>query len=105
MDFNMYNQIKDAGCALQLNLLAISRYYGESVKAIALTLLKSGMYDFVGTDLHHERHLKALEEVVAKYPVRDMLKTCNIKNQTLLDCPNSNFSVAAGYRLLYVLEA
>lgn len=83
--FDMYKQIKDAGCFLQLNLLSISRYYGTEVKVAALTMIKSGMYDFVGTDTHHGKHLAALQEVVAKYPVRDLLKTCPIKNETLLD--------------------
>lgn len=85
MNFDMYKQIKDAGCLLQLNLLSISRYYGVEVKSTALTLIKSGMYDFVGTDLHHERHLKALQDLVAKYPLRDLLKPCTILNPTLLD--------------------
>lgn len=85
MNFDMYKKIKDAGCLLQLNLLSISRYYGVEVKATALTLIKSGMYDFVGTDLHHERHLAALQNLTAKYPLRDLLKTCTILNPTLLD--------------------
>ncbi len=84
-NFNIYKQIKDAGCLLQLNLLSISRYYGVDVKAIAMTLLKSGMYDFVGTDLHHEKHLKALTDIAEKYPVREMLKTSPILNPSLLD--------------------
>ena len=95
-DFKMYKQIKDAGCLLQLNLLSISRYYGTEVKVAALTMLKSGMYDFVGTDLHHEKHLTALQDVVGKYPVRDLLRTCNILNPTLLDHVNDNDSIAAG---------
>ncbi len=84
-NFNMYKQIRDAGCFLQMNLLSICRYYSTEVKVAALTLIKSGMYDFVGTDLHHDRHLQALIEVVKRYPVRDLLKTCNILNPTLLD--------------------
>lgn len=84
-NFDMYKQIKNAGCLLQLNLLAISRYYGVEVKSTALTLIKSGMYDFVGTDLHHEKHLTALQQVVAKYPIRELLSTCTILNPTLLD--------------------
>ncbi len=83
-NFDMYKQIKDTGCLLQLNLLSISRYYGTEVKVAALTMIKSGMYDFVGTDTHHEKHLAALQDVVAKYPVRDLLKTCNIQNASLL---------------------
>ncbi|CDS93541.1 protein tyrosine phosphatase [Sphingobacterium faecium] len=84
-NFDIYKQIKDAGCLLQLNLLSLSRYYGVDVKAIAMTLVKSGMYDFVGTDLHHEKHLQSLKNVVEKYPVREMLKSCNILNPTLID--------------------
>ncbi|SKB88947.1 Tyrosine-protein phosphatase YwqE [Sphingobacterium nematocida] len=84
-NFDMYKQIKDAGCLLQLNLLSISRHYGKEVKEAALKMIKSGMYDFVGTDTHHERHMTALQDVVAKYPVRDLLRTCPIKNPTLLD--------------------
>lgn len=84
MNFNIYKQIKDAGCALQLNLLSISRYYGEHVKSTALTLIKSGMYDFVGTDLHHEKHLNALNEVALKYNIPDLLIPCTIRNGELL---------------------
>lgn len=84
-NFEMYKKIKDAGCLLQLNMLSISRYYGTEVKVAALTMIKSGMYDFVGTDLHHDKHLSALEEVVAKYPVRELLNTCPIRNASLGD--------------------
>lgn len=85
MNFDMYKKIKNTGCMLQLNLLSISRYYGVDVKSTALTLIKSGMYDFVGTDMHHDRHLRALKEIAEKYPVRDLLKTCTILNPSLLD--------------------
>lgn len=85
MNFDMYKKIKNTGCMLQLNLLSISRYYGVDVKSTALTLIKSGMYDFVGTDMHHDRHLRALKEIAEKYPVRDLLKSCKILNPTLLD--------------------
>lgn len=92
-NFNVYKQIKDAGCMLQLNLLSISRYYGVEVKSAALTMIKSGMYDFVGTDVHHERHLSALEDVVGKYPVRELLSTCPILNATLQNHFNDESAV------------
>lgn len=83
LDFDQYRKIKNTGCFFQLNLLSLSRYYGVHVKSTALTLLKSGMYDFVGSDVHHTKHLKALQEVVAKYPIEDMLKHCTILNKEL----------------------
>ncbi len=82
-NFKIFEDIKNAGCMLQLNLLSISKYYGENVKTAALTLIRSGMYDFVGTDMHHTRHLEALKQVVRKYDVQDLLKENPIRNASL----------------------
>lgn len=81
--FKIFEEIKNAGCMLQLNLLSISKYYGEHVKTAALTLIRSGMYDFVGTDMHHTRHLEALKSVVRKYNIQELLKDCTIRNASL----------------------
>ncbi|WDF68953.1 protein tyrosine phosphatase [Sphingobacterium oryzagri] len=82
-NFQIFKDIKNAGCLLQLNLLSVSRYYGQHVKNQALILIKSGMYDFVGTDMHHERHLAAIKEVLQKYDVEELLRPCNIRNAQL----------------------
>lgn len=82
-NFNIYKEIKNAGCDLQLNLLSISRYYGNNVNNIALMMIKAGMYDFVGTDLHHEKHLSGLNRIANKYDVKDLLKFCKIRNESL----------------------
>ncbi|WP_437920208.1 tyrosine-protein phosphatase [Sphingobacterium sp. LRF_L2] len=84
-NFETYKKIKDTGCLLQLNLLSISRYYGSHVKDAAHTLLKAGMYDFVGTDTHHDKHLAALQEIVSRYPIRELLSNCPIRNASLMD--------------------
>lgn len=84
-NFKIYKEIKDAGCLLQLNLLSISRYYGEHVKSAALMLIKSGMYDLVGTDMHHERHLNALRQVAVRYDSYALLKDNPIKNATIFE--------------------
>lgn len=55
-----YNRLKELGFLFQLNLLSITGYYGSRVAATAKLLVKEGLIDFVGTDLHHERHLSAL---------------------------------------------
>lgn len=81
----IFKKIKDAGCLLQLNLLSISSYYGKDVKSVARKLMKEGMYDFVGTDIHHLKNLRALEKVVESYSVEEMLKSCPLKNLSLLD--------------------
>jgi len=84
-NFKIFEEIKQAGCHLQLNLLSISKYYGENVKTCALTLIRAGMYDFVGTDMHHTRHLEALKTVVAKYDIQELLRGNPIKNSKLFE--------------------
>ncbi|MDP4148468.1 MAG: CpsB/CapC family capsule biosynthesis tyrosine phosphatase [Bacteroidota bacterium] len=55
-----YDQIRDTGCLLQVNLLSMIGYYGKASQALAEYLIKKKYVDLLGTDLHHERHLNAL---------------------------------------------
>jgi len=54
-----YEKLKKAGCLFQMNLLSSVGYYGEGVAKTADNLLKKGMIDFVGSDVHHQKHLDA----------------------------------------------
>lgn len=62
-NYKEYQKLKDVGCAFQLNLLSLSNYYGNQVQRTATKLLKDNMFDFVGTDTHHLRHLDYLEKI------------------------------------------
>ena len=59
-DFENYYKLKKAGCLFQLNFLSITEQYGKNVQKISQKLLQLGMYDLVGTDTHHARHLNLL---------------------------------------------
>ena len=63
-NFERYRELKDKGCLLQLNLLAISGYYGRNIMEVALRLLSKGMYDYCGSDMHHEKHAAALKNML-----------------------------------------
>ena len=58
MDEKDYQQLKGLGYEFQLNLLSLSGYYGPHTKEVAEHLLANGMYDNVGTDLHHLKRYK-----------------------------------------------
>jgi protein-tyrosine phosphatase len=62
-NYKIYQEIKDIGCLLQLNILSVSGYYGAEVKQVANKLLSDKLIDFAGTDLHHDRHLDALQQL------------------------------------------
>lgn len=64
--FNSYYKLKKAGCLFQLNLLSLTENYGKPVQKTAQRLLKENLYDFVGTDTHHQQHLDALQKISTK---------------------------------------
>jgi protein-tyrosine phosphatase len=63
-NFEEYEKLKRVGCLFQLNLLAVVGYYGASIAKVAEQLLQKGMYDFVGSDVHHSNHIAAFDEKV-----------------------------------------
>ncbi len=83
-DFRQYVRLKDYGCEFQLNLLSITGYYGKPVRETALKLLKNGMVNFLGTDMHHERHAGALREMAADRSTMKRLYKYEFSNAALL---------------------
>jgi protein-tyrosine phosphatase len=63
-NFNEYVKLKRAGCLFQLNLLSVVGYYGDGITKIAERLLAKGMYSYVGSDVHHDKHIAAFEQKV-----------------------------------------
>jgi protein-tyrosine phosphatase len=55
-----YDQLRDAGCLFQLNLLSLRGHYGKDSLQLAEYLIKKKYVDLLGTDMHHERHLEML---------------------------------------------
>ncbi|RZJ66071.1 MAG: histidinol phosphatase [Flavobacterium sp.] len=58
-NFGEYAKLKHAGCLFQINLLSIVGYYGEGVQKTAERLLREGLIDFTGSDVHHSKHIDA----------------------------------------------
>ena len=80
MDKAKYADLKQAGALFQLNLLSLTRYYGVPVQKIALYLLEQNMYNCVGTDAHHLRHLENMNFVLSKKQsllLEGLLRACN----------------------------
>lgn len=50
-----YRKLKEIGVELQLNLFSLVGGYGKDVERKANRLLKNGIYDMIGSDLHHYR--------------------------------------------------
>lgn len=57
----VYDELREAGYLFQVNLLSLAGYYGKIPQELALHLVKNKYVDLLGTDLHHIRHLQALQ--------------------------------------------
>ena len=60
----MYATLKDLDVKFQLNLLSTVGYYGPKVAAATDFLLKGNFIDFVGSDVHHLKHVGAFENKI-----------------------------------------
>jgi protein-tyrosine phosphatase len=60
-DLKFYHKLSDMGFMLQINLLSLTGYYGRNVAKVATYILNKNLASFAGTDLHHHRHLQALQ--------------------------------------------
>jgi len=59
-NFSEYERLKELGFSLQVNLLSLTGYYGSPVAKAAKYIFENDLADFVGTDMHHARHLENL---------------------------------------------
>jgi tyrosine-protein phosphatase YwqE len=85
-DKKKYDELHEAGCFFQLNLLSLTGYYGKGPQELAEYLIKKNFIDLLGTDLHHDRHLRALQSSgTLNDQVKFLMDTGNILNPTLLD--------------------
>ena len=74
-----YQELRNMGCILQLNLPSIVGFYGETVRQRAEYLLDKGWYRMVGSDCHR---FKAIQ---TQYSAKELKKDTVAKVSVLMD--------------------
>lgn len=73
MEEDDYMRLRDRGIAFQMNYLSLAGGYGESAKKKAEWMLKNGMIDVIGSDVHRLKTVTTLiEEGVKETPLSQM---------------------------------
>jgi protein-tyrosine phosphatase len=80
---SFYDDLRNAGCQFQLNLLSLTGYYGRGVKDLAEYLVKNGFYSYAGTDLHGAKHLAQLPGLAQSSLYAGLRDSGVIKNHLL----------------------
>jgi protein-tyrosine phosphatase len=80
---HLYDELKEAGCLFQLNLLSLTGYYGKQVLELAEYLCKKEYYNLAGTDMHHERHLQTMQKLTGSAQLDRLQQSGVLKNTSL----------------------
>jgi len=79
-----FEQLREAGCLFQLNMMSFAGHYGREVRDLAHYLVKKKYVEFLGTDLHHERHLDILRSSESIFKaVQQLLDAGLLRNSSL----------------------
>ncbi len=79
-----YGRFKELGVLFQVDLNSFGGYYGKSAKKNIDFLSKHGMIDFMGSDMHHKKHMEALSDVFMSDAYSDAFKHNTVQNDALI---------------------
>jgi len=80
-----YHTLKKLGILFQVNINSFGGHYGKDAQKKALYLSKKGLIDFLGTDIHHLKHLQTLKEIMRTKTFYDIFQNNTIINDQLRD--------------------
>lgn len=83
LSMNDLERIKSLGCLLQVNLLSLVGYYGKHTQAMGQQLVQQKHASFLGTDLHHNRHLEALKDISSHSKLVRLIENTEWQNSKL----------------------
>lgn len=82
-DFNRAKKMKDREVYFQMNILSLTKAYSADIHKLALRLLKEGMIDFIGSDIHSLDYIPKISDVLFDKQLMDLLANGQIRNNSL----------------------
>jgi len=65
-DLKEYNRLKNMGVYFQIDINSIAGHYGKDAQKKSEYLINNGLVDFVGSDLHNQKHINNLINSLTK---------------------------------------
>lgn len=83
---NRYRELHEAGLAFQINVLSLAGAYGKAERKVACHLIDAGLVDFIGTDLHRQSHVDAINAYLKTKEARNDMSALSavVKNDKVL---------------------
>ncbi len=77
------HKIKDKGVLFQLNINSLSGAYGPGCKETAQYMIEKNMYNLVGSDCHHLKHIELLKQASQEKALHDLVAQGDLINSAL----------------------
>ncbi|MEO7213778.1 CpsB/CapC family capsule biosynthesis tyrosine phosphatase [Mucilaginibacter sp.] len=84
MNIDRMRAIRSWGCALQINTISLTGYYGKPTQKMAEDMIDEQIVDFISSDMHHPRHAAAFEDALTTNYIEKLLDDYPLKNRMLL---------------------
>jgi len=82
--FEKYEQLKEKGVLLQLNINSLTGYYSPMTKKVAEQLIEKNMIDLLGSDCHRMDHVNLIKEgAVYEKALHKLIESGRLLNNTL----------------------
>jgi len=75
-----YRNLRERGVNLQVNIGSITGVYSPPVMKMAKELLDNDLVDFLGSDMHNERHAEYLKKGLKNQYLQKVLREKTFKN-------------------------
>jgi protein-tyrosine phosphatase len=82
-DFEKYEEFKDKGVLLQLNINSLTGYYGGGAKKIAEQMIEKNMVDFIGSDCHRMDHIQVMKDAQYERYLHQLIDSGMLRNAAL----------------------
>lgn len=83
-EYKEYHSLKKMGILFQLDINSVVGYYGEDAYKKALFLIKNGLVDFVGSDIHKFNQIESLKKAFSSKIYRKIFNFNDILNSNFI---------------------
>ncbi len=81
--FNKYEELRDKGVLLQVNLASLTGHYGSVAKRISERLIEQNMVSMLGTDTHKMSHIEVFRKSLKEPILRKLIESGSLLNDSL----------------------
>jgi len=78
-----FRELREFGVLFQVNVNSLGGFYGKEAQKKSLMLAQKGMVDFIGSDIHHKKHMEHFKKNLFSKHIETLFRNNKILNDTI----------------------